>query len=205
MEQSKFKSLCRAYVASLCTLALAIPLATDTSLRHSLSKSVKEALLQRQSSEHLFAELEQNRVRLSEDLADFGPATSSVSSIVVKAAAKHRMDPALVRAVIHVESGTNPVGLSPKGALGFMQLMPATARRLGIKDLSDPVQNIYGGTKYLRHLMDMFDNDVRLALAAYNAGPARVRQYNGVPPYRETQQYVRQVMTAYRGFRQIYS
>jgi soluble lytic murein transglycosylase-like protein len=102
----------------------------------------------------------------------------------------------LVRAVIQAESGFNRWAVSPKGAMGLMQLMPATARDLGVTDPFHPGQNIRGGVEYLAALLDRFDHDVARALAAYNAGAARVERYNGVPPYRETEDYVKKITSA---------
>ena len=104
------------------------------------------------------------------------------------------VDENLVRAVIRVESANNPNALSRKGAMGLMQLMPQTAKMLGVKDAWDPEQNIRGGVKYLSQLSDKFNGDIVKVLAGYNAGPGRVDQYNGVPPFAETQNYVRKVM-----------
>ena len=205
MEKSKFEALCRAYISSLCVLALAVPLITDAHLRGRVVSSLGGLAAPAHKKLALYEELDRNRVRLASDLDQGVRPSSSMSSIVVRAAAKHRLDPALIRAVIHVESRSNSFGISPKGARGVMQLMPATARRLGVENIHDPAQNIFGGTKYLRNLLDMFGNDLRLALAAYNAGPGAVKQYNGVPPYPETHRYINKVMTAYRGFRQVYS
>jgi soluble lytic murein transglycosylase-like protein len=106
------------------------------------------------------------------------------------------VSPVLVKAVIQVESGFNPSAVSPRGALGLMQLMPATARELGVHNPFHPEQNIRGGVTYLKRLLDMYDQDVTLALAAYNAGPGSVAKYGTVPPYRETRDYVRRITRA---------
>ncbi|WP_243123195.1 lytic transglycosylase domain-containing protein [Thermaerobacter sp. FW80] len=113
------------------------------------------------------------------------------------AARRHGLDPALLRAVIEVESGWNPLARSPAGALGLMQLMPATARALGVTDPWDPWQNLEAGARYLRQQLERF-GDIRLALAAYNAGPGAVQRYGDVPPYRETQAYVERVLALWR-------
>jgi soluble lytic murein transglycosylase-like protein len=113
---------------------------------------------------------------------------------VNSASDQHRVDPDLIRSVIKAESGFNPHAVSPKGAQGLMQLMPSTASQLGVKDAFAPGENIEGGTRYLRDLLVLYNNDMAKALAAYNAGPQRVAQYNGVPPYRETHAYVARVI-----------
>jgi soluble lytic murein transglycosylase-like protein len=110
-----------------------------------------------------------------------------------RAASDHEVDPALVRAVIHAESAFNPYAVSPKGARGLMQLMPSTARMLGVGNSFSPESNIYGGTKYLAQLLRRFGNETH-AIAAYNAGEVPVNRYNGVPPYSETREYVRRVL-----------
>jgi len=112
---------------------------------------------------------------------------------IAKAAGVWGVDPDLVRAVIEVESAFEPRALSAKGAMGLMQLMPATARQYGVADPFDPRANIEAGTKHLRSLLDRYD--LSLALAAYNAGPGAVDRFGGVPPYRETKDYVRRVMS----------
>lgn len=124
------------------------------------------------------------------------------SSIIDVAAKSHGIEPALVQAVITAESGFNPNALSRKGASGLMQLMPDTARRYGVQDIFDPVQNIHGGVRYLRDLLAMFNGDLRLAVAGYNAGEnAVIRAGNRVPPYAETQHYVPKVIDYYHKFR----
>ncbi len=124
------------------------------------------------------------------------------SSIVEVAAKSHGIEPALVQAVITAESGFNPNALSRKGASGLMQLMPETARRYGVQNIFDPVENVHGGVRYLRDLLAMFNGDMRLALAGYNAGEnAVIRAGNRVPPYVETQNYVPKVIDLYHRFR----
>jgi transglycosylase-like protein with SLT domain len=110
-----------------------------------------------------------------------------------RAAALHGVNPAIVEAVMAVESAYNPRAVSRKGAIGLMQLMPDTAQRFGVQDAFDPEQNILGGTKYLSFLLRLFDGNLDLACAAYNAGERVVQRYGGVPPYRETQQYVQKI------------
>jgi len=113
------------------------------------------------------------------------------------AARKFGVDPNLVRAVIAAESNFNPAAVSPKGARGLMQLMPSTASRFGVRDAFDPVDNIFGGVRYLRYLLDLFGGDLVLALAAYNAGEKIVQDRGGVPGFRETVNYVDRVMSGY--------
>ncbi len=115
-----------------------------------------------------------------------------VRALANGAAETYLVDPVLVRSVIEAESANNPGAVSPKGALGLMQLMPETARRFGVADPFDPRENIAGGVRYLRYLRDLFQDD-RLAIAAYNAGEGAVARYKGVPPYKETQAYVETV------------
>ena len=118
-----------------------------------------------------------------------------IPGLVEAASDRHQVDADLINSVIKAESGFNPRARSPKGAQGLMQLMPATASKLGVKDAYEPGVNIEGGTRYLRQLLDQYQGDPIKALAAYNAGPGRVQQYQGVPPYRETRNYVRRVIT----------
>lgn len=124
-------------------------------------------------------------------------ADQSLTAMVDEAARKYQVDPKLVAAIAEVESGGNQEAASPAGAIGVMQLMPDTAASLGINPY-DKKSNIEGGAKYLREMLDAFDGDVRRAVAAYNAGPQAVRDYGGVPPYQETQNYVNKVLDIYR-------
>jgi hypothetical protein len=117
--------------------------------------------------------------------------------IVRDAAERHKVDPALVQAVISTESGWNPRAVSSKGAVGLMQLVPETARRFGGGNLFDPAQNVEAGTTYLRSLLDRYKGDLTKSLAAYNAGEHAVDNSGGMPPYWETQKYVRKVTDAY--------
>jgi soluble lytic murein transglycosylase-like protein len=121
---------------------------------------------------------------------------------ILAAARIYQLEPALLHAVISAESGYDALARSPKGARGLMQLMPDTARRYGVDDPLDPEQNIYGGAAYLRDLLTLFGNDIKLALAAYNAGEGSVMTYgNRIPPYRETTQYVPKVLSYYKRYK----
>ncbi len=124
---------------------------------------------------------------------------AEVDQVVVKAAADKQVDPKLVHSIIQVESGYDPNAVSRKGAMGLMQLIPDTARRFGVNNPFDPVQNVQGGVTYLKYLLDMFKGDVTLSLAAYNAGENSVLRSGGVPAFRETQDYVRKVNSLYSG------
>lgn len=118
---------------------------------------------------------------------------SRYDDVIVEAAGMNRVDPALVKAVIHAESAFNPHAVSPKGARGLMQLMPDTARMLGVRNAFSPTSNIHGGTRYLAQLLRRYRNEAH-AIAAYNAGFVPVDRYNGIPPYSETREYVRRVL-----------
>ena len=122
---------------------------------------------------------------------------SEINDLITKYSDKNGLDEDFVKAVINQESGFNPNATSHCGAMGLMQLMPATAQGLGVTNAYDAEQNIEGGTKYLKGLMDRFNNDKSLALAAYNAGPNAVQKYGGIPPYAETQNYVKSVLSKY--------
>ncbi len=124
-----------------------------------------------------------------------------IDKLVGSNAAQFGVDPALVKAIIANESGFNANATSNVGAQGLMQLMPGTANGLGVTNAYDPAQNVWGGTKYIKGLLDRFNGDPRLAIAAYNAGPGAVEKYNGVPPYAETQNYVQNVLASYQKYR----
>ncbi len=130
------------------------------------------------------------------------PIASDVpySDLITAAAQRYGVDPALVAGVIQVESGFDPSVVSHAGAKGLMQLMDETADILGVTNSFDPAQNIDGGVRFLRDMLDRFDGDVSLALAAYNAGPYAVEEYGGIPPYDETQAYVPRVLEYYQQF-----
>jgi len=113
------------------------------------------------------------------------------------AAKRNHLDPALVEAVIRAESDWNPFAVSDKGAFGLMQLMPSTAERYGVKDVFDPAENVSGGTRYLRDLLERYHGNLKNSLAAYNAGEGAVARFGGVPDYRETRNYVRKVTNTY--------
>ena len=117
----------------------------------------------------------------------------TIQDVIRRCASYYRLEEALVRAVIKVESDYNPAAVSSKGALGMMQLIPQTAKLLKVNNPLDPEQNIRGGSLYLRMMLDQFKGDLDLALAAYNAGPTAVRRYGGVPPFKETQRYLSKV------------
>ena len=121
--------------------------------------------------------------------------------IVIKAAIKHQIDPAVIMAIIMVESGFNPRAVSKKGAKGLMQLMPPTAKALGVKNPFNPTDNINGGVKYFKRKLNKFNGNVKLALAAYNAGSRNVKKYKGIPPFRATKIYVKKVLEYYRVYK----
>lgn len=130
-----------------------------------------------------------------------GPGNKAYTETIQDASMRYQIHSALIKAVIKAESGFNPLAVSPKGAVGLMQLMPGTAKDLGVVDRTDPVANIHGGVRYLRELLGQFNNNLILSLAAYNSGPSTVKKYgNTVPPIEETQQYVAKVLRFYRAY-----
>ncbi|HZQ68756.1 MAG TPA: lytic transglycosylase domain-containing protein [Terriglobales bacterium] len=118
----------------------------------------------------------------------------ALNEVINSISDRHKIDPDLINSVIHAESGFNSRAVSPKGARGLMQLMPQTANQLGVNNSFDPEANVEGGTRYLRELLEQYNFDIVKALAAYNAGPHRVEQYHGVPPYYETRAYVAKII-----------
>lgn len=136
----------------------------------------------------------------SSQIASNSSGNADIDALIEQYSAKNGLDSAFVKAVIKQESGFQPKVTSHCGAMGLMQLMPATANSLGVTDAYDPEQNIAGGTKYLKGLLDRFGGDKSLALAAYNAGPNAVAKYNGIPPYKETQNYVKNIMSMYQKY-----
>lgn len=133
-------------------------------------------------------------LRPDKPAASPGVTQGDVARMIELAAAKYGVDPKLAMAVAEAESGLSPAAVSPAGATGVMQLMPATARSLGVRNINDPRENIDGGVRYLKQMLTMFAGDVTKAVAAYNAGPQAVKNYNGVPPYSETRNYVTRVL-----------
>ncbi|MBU2702011.1 soluble lytic murein transglycosylase-like protein [Sporomusaceae bacterium BoRhaA] len=125
-------------------------------------------------------------------------SSSDIIKMIQLAAKKNGVDPKLAQAIARAESDYSPSAVSSAGAVGVMQLMPETAASLGVRDIQDPRQNIDGGVQYLKQMLTTFNGDVSMAVAAYNAGPQAVKNYNGVPPYSETQAYVQKVLSYYR-------
>ncbi len=131
------------------------------------------------------------------ELDGFTTGDPKVDSYIVDSSTRHGVDPVLIYSIMHRESAFKKTAISYKGARGLMQLMPATAARFGVRNIFDPAQNIEGGTRYMRFLLNRFNGDVGLALAGYNAGEGAVDKYRGVPPYRETQEYVKRISERY--------
>ena len=157
-----------------------------------ISASPSAAKTQAQQS---FEALESLRPAVSVSMSNFIPVKpeEAYEELIQEAARLHNLDPDLIRAVMRTESEFNPQAVSPVGAMGLMQLMPALAKEMGVLDPMDPRENIMGGAKYLRQLMNSHRGNVALALASYNAGPGNVKRYKGIPPFKETRNYVKKI------------
>jgi soluble lytic murein transglycosylase-like protein len=150
------------------------------------------------------------KLYIRESKEDVGAGNSSFSyirdsnqfdSLISEFSKKYQVDFALIKAVIRAESGFNPLAVSRKGAKGLMQLMPETASRVNVSNIFNPRENIEGGVRYLKYLLSLFNDDLRLSLAAYNAGENIVAEVRSIPPYRETVDYVRKVLSYYQSYR----
>ena len=151
--------------------------------------------------EKIAADKPQNQNALPVEKASFKNSRENIEGLIEKYAQKNNLDPDFIKAVVKQESGFNPDATSKCGAMGLMQLMPNTAKGLGVTNAYDPEQNIEGGVKYLKSMLNRFNNDPKLALAAYNAGPGAVQRYGDVPPYRETQNYVKNILASYEAIK----
>jgi soluble lytic murein transglycosylase-like protein len=161
--------------------------------RHSLYKRIIQTKIQHYPSYPKYGSVNVH--------AYTGPRKKQFMNLINQVASRHQVDAKLVHAVIQTESAYNSNAISSAGAVGLMQLMPETARRFGVIDRNDPDQNVEGGTRYLKHLINMFNPNLDLAVAAYNAGENAVIKYNNsIPPYPETQNYVKQVLALYNKF-----
>ena len=134
------------------------------------------------------------------NVGSFSRDSNQYDPLISEFSKKYQVDFALIKAIIRAESGFNPGAISRKGAKGLMQLMPETASRLNVSNIFSPRENIEGGVRYFKYLLSLFDNDVRLSLAAYNAGENLVGELRSIPPYRETVDYVRKVLSYYQSY-----
>lgn len=167
-----------------------------------VASSIRDVSLESTRKAESFLGISQNSIQQMlppVQLTKMSGKSRDFDEIVEQAAAKYDLPVKLIKSVIQKESNFNPNAISPAGASGLMQLMPATARGLGVINIFDPAENIHAGAKYLRQMMDKYGGDLELALAAYNAGPGNVDKYGGIPPFKETQNYVRKVTSSFMG------
>ncbi len=180
--------------ATVSGLVSVVRVGHDGRLVRVLAPSATRSLLK---PELQSAPLPINVIPVSTALFPIAQPATSIDALIEDASNRYQVDPLLVKSLMKVESNFNPAAVSPKGAQGLMQLIPATAQRFGVTDPFDSKQNIEGGVKYLRHLQDLFPSDLRLSLAAYNAGEGAVAKYGTIPPYKETVDYVQKVHQRY--------
>lgn len=192
-------------IASFAQAAELAQLANGFSIRHERREVIGETTRLYLSGDTSYVDIPTAQIKsfvpdlsVTEQVAVAEPApVGDVHQVVRAAAVKHRIDPDFLSSVIQAESGFNVRAVSPKGAQGLMQLMPKTASELGVSDSFNPTLNVDAGSRYLRDLFARYNYDTVKALAAYNAGPHRVEQYKGVPPYRETRAYVAKIINDY--------
>ncbi|KAA8731119.1 lytic transglycosylase domain-containing protein [Acinetobacter qingfengensis] len=173
--------------------ATGTPLLTDKRQNHAHYKQVKVTYFS-DSNVHRYSNWGNSEAAV---LPSFSKTKNAYDGIIKAAAQNYGVAEGLIKAVMHTESGFNATARSPVGAQGLMQLMPATARRFNVGNVYDPAQNIHGGARYLSWLIKRFNGNTTLALAAYNAGEGNVTKYGGIPPFKETQDYVRRVLSRY--------